>query len=296
MAGVKGRLSSTPPSMRNVLWGSAQDVAPLSRVGAIRPTNGRSARSRSERYPSSAQTTVCTGTGEFEWLALTDRHVTPGAFNMAGDSSNTGADLAPARTVMATLAAFAGAGAVLTGKSGAPSWISTTLSGISIVCLGTALALSVREWQHARRRRDESLVGAGRAGRLLVITTAALVAATAGLIWYFNGSNHSADVRFDNIHGQGPYQVNGSCLNHTCVLYERRTPSIHSEKLARLREGQALTIACQADGEMLLIRGRPTSHIWDRLYSRNTGPYVSDYYTNTPGVNTYTKGIPRCSA
>lgn len=66
----------------------------------------------------------------------------------------------------------------------------------------------------------------------------------------------------------------------------RSGPSQQTLATGHLTEGAAISIACQTTGTD--VNG---SRIWDRL---NTGGYVSDYYTTTPGVGNFSPGVARC--
>jgi len=141
----------------------------------------------------------------------------------------------------------------------------------------------------------------------VVAVAAAVGLSVAGLTWGLEGglggrddrpeanSSATGDVAYDPRIGRGPYRVEGTCaVNHTCVLYERRAPSVTSEKVARLPDRRPLTIACQTRGGSVKAPDGGSSEIWDRLYDRRSGPYVSDYFTTTPGEGVFTRSIPRC--
>jgi hypothetical protein len=167
------------------------------------------------------------------------------------------------------------------------------LAGVLAACLVTL----------TQRRR---LLRPAPAARVVAVVAAAGLS-VAGVTWELEsgpagrhdrpgaGSSTSEDVRYDPRVGRGPYRVEGTCvIKHTCVLYERRAPSVSSEKVARLHDNKPLTIVCQARGGTVKAPAGGSSDIWDRLYDRRSGPYVSDYFTNTPGDGAFTKSIPRC--
>jgi hypothetical protein len=84
----------------------------------------------------------------------------------------------------------------------------------------------------------------------------------------------------------GPYHVantGGWSLNI------RSAPSLSASVIGSLLAGATIEIACQTTGDD--VNG--VSNIWDELAA---GEYVSDYYTDTPGVGVYSQGIPQCSA
>jgi uncharacterized protein YraI len=69
----------------------------------------------------------------------------------------------------------------------------------------------------------------------------------------------------------------------------RSGPSQQTSAIGHIPEGAAITITCQTTGTD--VNG---SQIWDIL---NTGGYVSDYYTDTPGVGDFSMGVccpPHC--
>jgi hypothetical protein len=113
------------------------------------------------------------------------------------------------------------------------------------------------------------------------------------IVVWLTRSDQPRGLPMDTTVGTGPYRVNGTCRNRTCVLYERGAPSVSSEKVARLSENQKLTIVCQVKGGIVKTPAG-SSNIWDRLYNRRSGPYVSDYFTDTPGAGNFTNGIARC--
>jgi hypothetical protein len=144
------------------------------------------------------------------------------------------------------------------------------------------------------------LFGASPGGRLLRgpfwATLSAFFAALALALTFAFPDLFEGFLRSHPIGGAATgYRVNGTCWNHTCVLYERRAPSRSSDIVARLPEGQQLKIACQTRGARVKGPGGSSS-IWNRLNDPRSGPYVSDYFTTTPAVGDFTKGIARCPA
>ena len=71
-------------------------------------------------------------------------------------------------------------------------------------------------------------------------------------------------------------------------VYERSGPSSSDSVVGSLPFHSSINIACQTTGSD--VNG---SNIWDQLSS---GQYVSDYFVNTPNVNTWSPPIPQCPA
>jgi len=69
-------------------------------------------------------------------------------------------------------------------------------------------------------------------------------------------------------------------------VHIRSGPSQQASVIGGLPEGAAIAIACQITGTD--VNG---STIWDQLIS---GGYLSDYYTDTPAVGTFSPGLTRC--
>jgi murein DD-endopeptidase MepM/ murein hydrolase activator NlpD len=109
-----------------------------------------------------------------------------------------------------------------------------------------------------RRTRLVALVGAVVISGLLITTSA--------------GSATAASVT-------GAVSTGGMTLN------VRSGPSAGSARLATLREGTRLTIACYVLGQRISGRER-TTDVWDRLTG---GGYVSDAYVRRTAI------IPRCT-
>jgi surface antigen len=79
----------------------------------------------------------------------------------------------------------------------------------------------------------------------------------------------------------GPYKTLASPS-----LNERSAPSTSAAVVGSLPYGSTVYIACQTSGSLV-----GSSSVWDRL---SNGTYISDYWTTTPGQNTWTSSIPRC--
>ena len=69
-------------------------------------------------------------------------------------------------------------------------------------------------------------------------------------------------------------------------LNERSAPSTSATLTGSLPNGALINIVCQTTGSV--VNG---SSIWDKL---DNGFYVSDYYTSTPNVGTWSPPIPQC--
>ena len=70
-------------------------------------------------------------------------------------------------------------------------------------------------------------------------------------------------------------------------LNERSAPSTSATVVGSLPYHSTIYISCQTSGSLV-----GASYIWDRL---TNGAYISDYWTNTPGQNTWTTSISRCT-
>jgi surface antigen len=79
----------------------------------------------------------------------------------------------------------------------------------------------------------------------------------------------------------------GHAYRTTQMVRERSGPTTHSQPVGMLALGQRIMIVCQTRSASV-INGDP---IWDRLQN---GAYVTDYYTTTPGVRTFSPGLPHC--
>jgi hypothetical protein len=80
----------------------------------------------------------------------------------------------------------------------------------------------------------------------------------------------------------GPYKTTASP-----TLNERIGPLTSSEVTGSLPDNSTIYIACQTMGSSV-----DGSKIWDQLAN---GSYVSDYWTTTPNVGTWSPPIPQCS-
>lgn len=212
------------------------------------------------------------------------------------DRSRNATELALNRTVAGALGALVLASLGLATPLGISPWLKTSLQIVGVIALAVVLVLSLLEWRAARQ---SAVVVVGRWSRRRTVTTAAVIGVMFVVIGFAvrhgrdDVSAGKSEVPFDRTIGTGPYSVNGTCWNHTCVLYERRHPSTASEKIARLPEGRKLTIVCQTEGATVQTPAG-SSNIWDRLYDRRSGPYISDYFTTTPAVGGFTNSIARC--
>lgn len=88
-----------------------------------------------------------------------------------------------------------------------------------------------------------------------------------------------------------PHHVVGTCAEGACGLIERAGPGYSSyAEVGVLQEGQEIDIVCQTIGQPVAGHNA-TSAVWDKL---TNGSYVSDYYTDTPNVGTWSPPIPQC--
>jgi surface antigen len=69
-------------------------------------------------------------------------------------------------------------------------------------------------------------------------------------------------------------------------LNERSAPSTSASLVGSLPYHSTIYVTCQTSGSLVTA-----STVWDQL---NNGAYISDYWTNTPAIDTFTAGIPRC--
>jgi surface antigen len=87
------------------------------------------------------------------------------------------------------------------------------------------------------------------------------------------------------------HHVVGTCAEGACGLRKRTGPGYSAYAVVgTVYDGQEIAIACQTMGEAV-AGANATSAVWDRLAD---GSYVSDYYTDTPAVGTWSAPIPRC--
>jgi surface antigen len=88
-----------------------------------------------------------------------------------------------------------------------------------------------------------------------------------------------------------PHHVIGTCSEGACGLKKRAGPGYSNfAAIAIVYDGNQIDIVCQTTGETVYGRNA-ASAIWDRL---SDSSYVSDYYTDTPNVGTWSPPIPRC--
>ncbi len=69
-------------------------------------------------------------------------------------------------------------------------------------------------------------------------------------------------------------------------LNERSAPSTSAAIIGSLPYDSTIYISCQTSGSLV-----GASVVWDQL---TNGAYISDYWTNTPGLDTWTPSIPQC--
>jgi surface antigen len=81
--------------------------------------------------------------------------------------------------------------------------------------------------------------------------------------------------------GYGPYLTVASPS-----LNERAAPTTSATLVGSLPYHSTIYIVCQTSGSLV-----GASTVWDKI---TNGSYISDYWTNTPGQNTWTPSIPRC--
>jgi surface antigen len=112
--------------------------------------------------------------------------------------------------------------------------------------------------------------------------TTSRVAALATTIALAGGLSAALATSADAATGYGPYVTVASPS-----LNERSAPSTSAGVVGSLPYHATIYIACQTSGSLV---GQST--VWDML---TNGAYISDYWTNTPGMNTWTTSIPRCT-
>ena len=86
------------------------------------------------------------------------------------------------------------------------------------------------------------------------------------------------------------YHVFGTCVAGSCGLNERKRPTIHSQRLGQLRDGDIVRIVCQIRGGKVTTPEGVTSRIWDKL---TNGHYISDVSIDTPPVGSQIPACPR---
>jgi hypothetical protein len=109
--------------------------------------------------------------------------------------------------------------------------------------------------------------------RTTIAATAALVATVAPALVGTTAASAATSY--------GPYLTVASPS-----LNERSAPSTGAAIAGSLPYHSTIYITCQTSGSV--VNG---SAVWDQLLN---GTYISDYWTNTPGMNTWTPSIPRC--
>ncbi|MET8957348.1 CHAP domain-containing protein [Streptomyces sp. NPDC004533] len=73
-------------------------------------------------------------------------------------------------------------------------------------------------------------------------------------------------------------------------LSERAAPTLSAPIRARLAAHTAVTVTCQTTGDRVFGTG-DSSTVWDRLAD---GGYATDYWIDTPTIDGFSPGIPRC--
>lgn len=87
------------------------------------------------------------------------------------------------------------------------------------------------------------------------------------------------------------HHVVGTCSEGACGLKERSGPGYSNyTQVGVVYDGNEIDIVCQTAGQPVYGL-HATSAIWDRL---TNGSYVSDYYTDTPNIGTFSPPIPQC--
>jgi surface antigen len=88
-----------------------------------------------------------------------------------------------------------------------------------------------------------------------------------------------------------PHHVVGTCAEGACGLKKRAGPGYTNyAAVGVVYDGNRIDIVCQVMGET--VHGKnAASAVWDRL---SDASYVTDYYTDTPNVGTWSPPIPRC--
>ena len=109
--------------------------------------------------------------------------------------------------------------------------------------------------------------------RTTIAAAAALVATVAPALVGTTAASAAASY--------GPYLTVASPS-----LNERSAPSTGAAIVGSLPYHSTIYINCQTSGSLV-----GASVVWDQL---NNGAYISDYWTNTPGLDTWTPSIPRC--
>ena len=88
--------------------------------------------------------------------------------------------------------------------------------------------------------------------------------------------------------------VQGTCAEGKCGLNVRAAPGYTNVAIVgSLYDGNAYTIVCQAIGETVTGRNG-SSRVWNGFYYNGVIRFVSDYYSDTPGINQMLAGIRSC--
>jgi hypothetical protein len=114
---------------------------------------------------------------------------------------------------------------------------------------------------------------------------ASVLPVLAGLLVMTGGSAHAlADA--DTTTAASGFQVANT---EGLSVHVRSGPDQGTDSIGVLAEGEAITITCQKAGSE--VNG--TTRIWDKL---DTGGYISDYYTTTPGIGNFSPGLAKCDS
>ena len=90
------------------------------------------------------------------------------------------------------------------------------------------------------------------------------------------------------------YSVAGTCRDGSCGLKVRTGPGYTNyAQIGTLYDGNPISIICQGPGQRV-SNGKYFSDIWDKIVWGNGSAWITDFYTNTPGVNVYLPGAARC--
>jgi hypothetical protein len=90
------------------------------------------------------------------------------------------------------------------------------------------------------------------------------------------------------------YSVAGTCRDGSCGLKVRTGPGYTNyAQIGTLYDGNPISIICQGPGQRV-SNGKYFSDIWDKIVWGNDSAWITDFYTNTPGVNVYLPGAAHC--
>jgi surface antigen len=95
----------------------------------------------------------------------------------------------------------------------------------------------------------------------------------------------AAAMAFAGTASAATYQVSGT---GGYGVIARSAPSTGAGAVTTYAEGTSLNVSCQTNGSV--VNG--ASWVWDRL---STGTYVSDFYVNTPTVDSFSVNLPNCA-